>query len=128
VEETQRMGLQYLGEVHDAAEEDGRTWDSDGQQFIARFARGHHMAYRAYTAYAGRDRGHLVHGAAFAEFLKSTELCYVETGVPDILFFIEPNRDPGMALDPGYWVYCDLFGHSLLWKTVKIWLIIRIWF
>ena len=70
------------------------------------------MAYRTDAADARHQRRHLVKRTAFAQLLEAAELGDVKAGVLDPAFFVEMQRDLGMAFDAGHRIDDD--GAALL--------------
>ncbi len=112
MEETQRMGLDDLGQVHDAAQLGRRGRNLDREQRVASFRRSDQMAHRANAAGASGQRRHFAEGAAFAEFFESAELGDVELRVLHFTIVVEMDRDLGMPLDAGDGVDENGFRHG----------------
>lgn len=60
------------------------------------------MAHRTDAADARHQGGHLIEGAAFAEFFESAKLRDVKMRFLNAALVVEVQRNLGMALDPRY--------------------------
>ena len=102
MEETQRMALDDLAEVHQPAQLVGRRRNIDRQDGVAGLGRGQHVAHRANAANARRDAGHFAERPAFAEFFKAAKFDDVKFRVGDVSGVVQKNADFGVALDAGH--------------------------
>ena len=71
------------------------------------------VAHRTYPADAGGDHRHFIEHTAFRELFKASELVYMHIATLDLALVVEMDRDPGMALDARYWVYCQCLPHVI---------------
>ncbi len=101
VEEAQGVGLDDLGQVHQAAQLVGGRGDVHRQDAVARLGRGQQVADRADPADARRDRRHLPEGPALAEALEAAELGHVEAGVAHLARVVQVDAYLRVALDAG---------------------------
>ncbi len=109
MEEAQRVRLDDLAEVHQAAQFVGGGRNVDGHERVAGLGRGEHVAHRTDAADALRDAGHLGVGPAFAEFLEAAKLDDVEFRVGNIPGVVHENADLGVPLDAGHRIDDDAF-------------------
>src|SRR5579872_1042589 len=102
MEKAERMRLQHLRVVQQAALQDGRGGRVDAQQSIAGFATSDDVAHGADAAHARHESGHFVKRAALADLFETAKLCDVELGGLDFAGGVEVDRDLRVAFDPGY--------------------------
>ena len=112
VEKAERMRLDELAEVEDAAQLCSGFRDGDRQQLVAGLGRGERMADRADAAGAGRQRGHFEKRPAFDEFFKTSHLGDLEMGVMDLAGCIENQADSSMSFNAGDWLDGDALFHG----------------
>src|SRR3954447_2186218 len=99
MEETQRVRLHDLGEVHDTTEFLGGHGDADGEDGVAGFGGCDEMADRADAANTGHDGGHLGEGTSFDDLLETANLCDVKMCVVDLSGFVELESDLSVAFN-----------------------------
>ena len=109
MKKTQRVTLDELAEIHQAAELVGGGRDAHGHEGVAGFRRSKRMAHRTDAADALRDAGHLGVRPAFAEFLEAAKFHDVKLGVGDVAGVVHENADFGVALNAGHGVDDDAF-------------------
>ena len=109
MEETQRVALDDLAEVHQAAQLVGGGRNVDGHDGVAGLGRGERVADRADAADALGDAGHFGVGPAFAEFLEAAKFDDVELGVGHVAGVVHENADLGVALDAGHRINDNAF-------------------
>jgi len=114
VKEAQRMALDDLAEVHEAAQFIRRRRNVNGHDGIPGLGGGQQMADRTNAADACRDAGHFCVRAALAKLLEAAELDDVELGVRDIAGVVQKDADLGVALDTGHGVNDDALSHNLI--------------
>ncbi len=102
IEEAERVGLDDLRQVHDAAQLLCRLRDAHRHDLVARLAGGQQVAGGTDAADARHQRRHLGEGAAFAELFKAAHLGYMEACILHLSLLVQLHRDAGVALDAGY--------------------------
>ena len=107
VEEAERVGLNDLRQVHDAAQHFRRLRNTHGHDVIAGLARSQQVAGRADAADARHQCRHLGEWASFAKFFKATHLGHMEACLLHLSLLIQLQCDPGMAFNAGYGIDRD---------------------
>ena len=117
VEETQRVALDDLAEIHQPSQLVGSGRDVDGHDGVASLGRSKQVAHRADAANARCDAGHFGVGPALAEFLEAAKLDDMKLGVGHIAGVVHEDADLGVAFDAGYGVNDDAFWHTQILRA-----------
>src|SRR6516225_1263152 len=99
MEETQRMTLNELAQVHQPAQLFRSRRNVDGHDGITGFCGGQEMAYRADSADPGSDAGHFGKRATFAKLFKPAEFHHMKLGIGNLPRVIEEDADLGVSLN-----------------------------
>ena len=108
------MGLDNLGQVHEAAQFFGGRGDLHSQNGVPRFGRGQQMADGTDSADPSGQTGHLPNRAALAKLLKSAKFRHVEAGPLNLTLIVQIDRDLGVSFDAGDRVDDDKTAHPKL--------------
>ena len=120
VEEAERVALQCLGIVHEAALALRGGRDAHAEDRVPGLGAREHVAHRADAADARHQARHLVERPAFAELLEAAELRLRGTGrVRTSPAVVEVDGDLGVALDPGHGIDEDSIGHCAIRTSVR---------
>ena len=111
VEETQGVGLQQLGVVHQAALEHGGARHLHSEDGVAGLGACQHVAHRADAADARHEAGHFVERAPLADLFEAPELGDVELGRFHRARIVQIDGDLGVPFDAGHGMNHDAFGH-----------------
>ena len=111
MEEAQRVGLQQLGVVHQAALQHGRARHLHSQERVAGLATGQHVAHRADAADARHQARHFMERASLAEFFEASELGYVELRRPHLARIVQIDGDLGVPFNSGHGMNHAALGH-----------------
>ena len=100
MEEMQRVRLQHLAVMHQAAQLLGRRRQPSGaDDDVERLGGGQMMRHRADAAQALHHDRHLPVGPALDEFLEAAELDDVQAHLVHLVLLVEQDRDLAVALD-----------------------------
>src|SRR5579863_9200959 len=111
MEKTERVGLQHLGVVEQAALEHGGGRWINAQQTVTGLGTGDDVADRANAAHARHQSRHFVEWAPFADFFEAAKLGDVELRGFYFARGIDVDRDFRVTFDARYGMNDDALRH-----------------